>query len=192
MLVLILGLALFLGTHSVRLVADDWRTRQVNRFGELRWKGLYSIVSIAGFVLIVWGYGHARLDPVYLWFAPVWTKHLAALLTLPAFVLLVAAYVPRTRIRARIGHPMLAGTKLWALAHLIANGTLADVLLFGSFLIWAICTFIVSRRRDRYAGVLRKAGGIRQDALAVAIGILAWYVFARYAHAWLFGVAPFG
>lgn len=192
MLVLILGLALFLGTHSVRLVADDWRTRQVNRFGELRWKGLYSIVSIAGFVLIVWGYGLARLDPVYLWFAPVWTKHLAALLTLPAFVLLVAAYVPRTRIRARIGHPMLAGTKLWALAHLIANGTLADVLLFGSFLIWAICTFIVSRRRDRYAGVLRKAGGIRQDALAVAIGILAWYVFASYAHAWLFGVAPFG
>lgn len=192
MFVLILGLALFLGTHSLRLVADDWRTRQVRRFGELRWKGLYSIVSIAGFVLIVWGYGLARLDPVYLWFAPVWTKHLAALLTLPAFVLLVAAYVPRTRIRARIGHPMLAGTKLWALAHLIANGTLADVLLFGSFLIWAICAFIVSRRRDRYAGVLRKAGGIRQDALAVAIGILAWYVFASYAHAWLFGVAPFG
>lgn len=192
MLILILGLVLFLGTHSVRMVADDWRTRQIERIGELRWKGLYSIASIAGFVLIVWGYGLTRVDPVYLWFPPVWAKHLAALLTLPAFVLLVAAYVPRTRIRASIGHPMLAGTKLWALAHLVANGTRADALLFGSFLLWAVCAFIASRRRDRIAAIQRGSGGFRQDALAVAIGLVAWYVFARYAHAWLFGVAPLG
>lgn len=192
MLVLILGLALFLGTHSIRIVADDWRTRQIGRLGEMRWKGLYAIVSIAGFALIVWGYGLARLEPVYLWFPPVWTKHLAALLTLPAFILFVAAYVPGARIRASIGHPMLAGTKLWAFAHLVANGTLADVLLFGSFLIWAVCAFIASRRRDRTAGIVRKAGGFRHDAVAMTIGIAAWFVFARYAHAWLFGVAPFG
>lgn len=192
MLVLILGLALFLGTHSIRIVADDWRTRQIGRIGEMRWKGLYAIASIGGIALIVWGYGLAGLEPVYLWFPPVWTKHLAALLTLPAFILFVAAYVPGTRIRASIGHPMLAGTKLWAFAHLVANGTLADVLLFGSFLIWAICAFIASRRRDRSAGIVRRTGGLRRDTVALAIGIVAWFVFARYAHAWLFGVAPFG
>jgi uncharacterized membrane protein len=192
MLILILGLALFLGTHSIRIGADDWRTRQIGRIGEMRWKGMYAIASIAGFALIVWGYGLARLEPVYIWFPPVWTKHLAALLTLPAFILLVAAYVPGTRIRASIGHPMLAGTKLWAFAHLVANGTLADVLLFGSFLIWAVCAFVASRQRDRNSGIVRKAGSLRHDAVALAIGIVAWFVFVRYAHAWLFGVAPFG
>ncbi len=192
MIVLILGLVVFLGTHSVRIFADQWRTGQVARFGELQWKALYTIVSIAGFVLIIWGYGLARLDPVYLWVPPVWTRHLAALLTLPAFVLLVAAYVPGTRIRARMGHPMLVGTKLWAFAHLIANGTLADVLLFGSFLIWAVAAFISSRRRDRASGIVRQAMGIRYDAAAIATGVVLWFVFAVYLHGWLFGIRPFG
>lgn len=190
--ILIVGLLTFLGTHSLRMVADGWRGAQIARLGEHTWKAAYSAVSLLGFGLIVWGYALARQDPVVLWWAPIWTRHLAALLTLPAFVLLVAAYVPGTHIRARIGHPMLAGVKLWALAHLIANGMLADVLLFGSFLAWSIACFAVSRRRDRLAGTRRPALGWQRDAIAVVVGVLAWFVFARHLHAWLFGIAPFG
>ncbi|THF56548.1 NnrU family protein [Pseudothauera rhizosphaerae] len=192
MTLLILGLVLFLGTHSVRIVADPWRTRQFARLGELKWKLAYSALSAAGLVLIVYGYGQARLDPLLLWQTPVWMRHVAALFTLPAFVLLVAAYLPGTHMKARIGHPMLAGVKLWALAHLLANNTLADLLLFGSFLVWAIIDFIVSRRRDRAEHRRRPEAALRNDAAAAAIGLLAWFTVVRYLHAPLFGVAPFG
>ncbi|MBC9071406.1 NnrU family protein [Thauera sp. CAU 1555] len=192
MLLLILGLLLFLGTHSLRMFADGWRSRQIALRGELTWKIGYSALSAVGLLMIVLGYGQARLDPVWLWQAPVWTRHLAALLTLPAFVLLVATYLPGTHIKARIGHPMLAGVKLWAFAHLIANGTLADLLLFGGFLAWAIADFVACRRRDRAAHRRRPPAALRNDAAAVAIGLLAWFAFARYLHAPLFGVTPFG
>src|SRR5512137_641189 len=151
---LILGLVIFLGTHSVRIFADGWRGARVAAMGLNAWKAVYSIVSLAGFVLIVWGYGLARADPVVLYTPPLWTRHLAALLTLPAFILLAAAYVPGTRIKRAVGHPMVAGVKSWAFAHLIANGTLADVALFGSFLAWSIFDYISARRRDRAAGVV--------------------------------------
>jgi len=192
MAALVLGLVLFLGVHSIRITADDWRTRQIDKLGEMKWKGAYAAASIIGLVLIVWGYGLARLDPVYLWFPPMWTKHLAALLTIPAFILLVATYVPASVIKARIGHPMVAGVKIWAFSHLIANGTLADILLFGSFLIWAIVSFASARKRDRRLGRTPVVGKIRNDAIAVVIGLIAWFVFAMYAHAALFGIAPFG
>lgn len=192
MTILILGLLLFLGVHSIRIFADGWRTRQIERIGEMPWKGGYTVISLIGFALIVWGYGQARYDPVYLWFPPIWTKHLAALLTLPAFVLLVAAYLPGTRMKAIIGHPMLAATKLWALSHLISNQTLADLLLFGGFLAWAIACYTSARRRDRRNGVPTPAGALRNDAIAVVIGLVAWFVFARHLHAMLFGIAPFG
>jgi uncharacterized membrane protein len=141
MTALILGLIVFLGAHSVRIFAEDWRGRQVARLGPQGWKGVYSLVSLAGFVLIVWGYGLARAEPLPLWSPPVWTRHLAALLTLPAFVLLAAAYVPGTRIKAAVSHPMVLGVNIWAFSHLIANGTLADALLFGAFLAWAAFAF---------------------------------------------------
>lgn len=192
MTVLAIGLLLFLGTHSIRIVADDWRSDQRRRLGELRWKGLYSLVSLAGFAMIVWGFGLARPAPVVLWTPPVWSRHLAAALTLPAFILLAAAYVPGNRIKAKIGHPMLAAVKTWALAHLIANGTAADVLLFGAFLIWAIADFIVSRRRDRAAGTTYPALGMGRDILTIAAGAVAWILFARFGHEWLIGVRPFG
>lgn len=192
MAALVLGLVLFLGVHSIRITADDWRTRQIGKLGEMKWKGAYAVASIIGLVLIVWGYGLARLDPVYLWFPPMWTKHLAALLTIPAFILLVATYMPATVMKARIGHPMVAGVKIWAFSHLIANGTLADVLLFGSFMIWAIASFASARRRDRREGRTRAVGKIRNDAIAVVIGLVAWFVFAMHAHVALFGIAPFG
>lgn len=192
MSLLILGLILFLGAHSVRIVADDFRARRIAGMGEKPWKAVVSVVSLIGFVLIVYGYGAARLDPVYLWQPPVWTRHLAALLTIPAFILLVAAYVPGTRIKAAVGHPMVAGVKIWAFSHLIANGTLADLLLFGSFLAWAVVDYIAARRRDRRAGIRYPAGPVSRDVAAVAIGLAAWAAFAIWLHAPLIGVAPFG
>jgi uncharacterized membrane protein len=142
--------------------------------------------------MIVWGYGQTRLAPVDLWFPPAWTRHAAALLTLPAFILLAAAYVPGTRIKAAVGHPMVAGVKLWAFAHLLSNGRLGDVVLFGAFLAWAIADFIASRRRDRAAGTRHAVGPVSKDVLAVAIGVVAWAAFAFALHGWLIGVRPFG
>lgn len=189
---LILGLVVFLGVHSTRIFAEPWRAKRIAEMGEGKWKGLYSLASLAGLVLIVYGYGEARADPVMLWNPPVWTRHLASLLTLPAFVLLTAAYVPGNNIKAKIGHPMVAGVMLWAFAHLIANGTLADFLLFGSFLVWATAGFISSRRRDRVAGVRYAAGAAARDAMTVVIGLVAWAVFAFWLHARWIGVQPFG
>lgn len=192
MTALILGLLLFLGAHSVRIFADGWRSRQLARLGEGKWKGLYSVVSAIGFVLIIWGYGLARADPVLLWSPPLWTRHVAALLTVPAFMLLAAAYVPGTRIKARLGHPMVAGVKLWAFAHLLANGTLPAVVLFGAFLVWAVADFASARRRDRRAGTVYPPGSLVRDALAVVAGLVAWAAFAFLLHGWLIGVRPFG
>jgi len=192
MTLLLLGLALFLGVHSTRIVADGWRSATIARVGEKPWKAIYSLLSIAGFVLLVIGYGAARQSPVVVFVPPVWTRHLAALLTIPAFVLLAAAYVPGNAIKRAVGHPMLAGVKVWALAHLLANGTLADVLLFGTFLAWAVLGFIAARRRDRAAGTTYPAGPGSRTAIAIAVGLVAWAVFAFALHRPLIGVAPFG
>ena len=192
MIYLIIGLILFLGTHSARIFAEDSRQRLIAEGGLLKFKIAYAIVSIIGLALIVWGYGQTRFDPVYLWFPPIWTKHLAALLTLPAFVLLIAAYLPASKIKAMIGHPMTAGVKLWALSHVLSNGTLADVLLFGSFLAWSIAAFSSARKRDRAEAKTPVAGKWANDAIAVIAGVVVWFVFARYLHAMLFGIAPLG
>jgi len=192
MIYLILGLILFLGMHSVRVFADHWRTAQIARLGEGPWKGLYSLASLAGFVLIIWGYGQARHDPVPLWNPPLWTHYVAAALTLLAFVLVTAAYVPGTRIKARLGSPMVLGVKVWAFAHLIANGTLAAAVLFGSFLVWAVVVFASERRRDRAAGVIYPEGSLARDAVATVIGVVAWVLFAFWLHGWWIGVRPFG
>ena len=189
---LLLGLVIFLGVHSTRVVADPWRTATIARVGEMPWKAIYSLLSIAGFVLIVVGYGAARQSPVVLYSPPVWTRHLAALLTIPAFVLLAAAYVPRNAIKQAVGHPMVAGVKVWALAHLFANGTLADVALFGGFLVWSVLSFTAARRRDRVAGTVYPAGSAARSAITVAIGLAAWAVFAFALHRPLIGVGPFG
>jgi uncharacterized membrane protein len=189
--VLLFGLLLFFGTHSVRIFADGWRSRQIARLGENRWKGLYSLVSLAGLVVIVWGYGLTRTALDW-WSPPLWTRDLAALLTIPSFVLLVAAYVPKNHLKAALGHPMLAGVLLWALAHLIANGRPGDTLLFGAFLAWTIVAFISARRRDRAAGTRYAAGTLSGDLMVTAIGLLAWALFAFYGHQWLIGVQPIG
>ena len=192
MSLLILGLVLFLGVHSVRIVADGWRTRMRERLGEGRWKGLYSLLSFAGLIFIVWGYGLARQDPVLLWSPPVAMRHAASLLTLAAFILLVAAYVPRNTFKARLHHPMVLSVKVWALAHLLSNGNLADVLLFGGFLLWAVLDFRAARLRDRAQGTAHPSGTLAGTAMTVVLGLVAWAVFAFWGHALLIGVSPMG
>ena len=192
MAVLILGLILFLGVHSTRIVADGWRTQMMARLGEKPWKGVYALLSIAGFVLLVWGYGLARQSPVVLWTPPVGMRHVAALLMLPAFILLVATYVPRNAIKAKLHHPMLLSVKVWALAHLLANGTLAGVVLFGTFLVWAVVCFKAARGRDRAAKTVYPPGTATGTAMTMAVGLVAWAVFAFWAHGVLIGVRPLG
>jgi len=192
MAILILGLILFLGVHSVRIFADPWRTRTISARGEKPYKGLYTVISLAGFALIVWGYGLARHNPVVIWNPPRGMNHLAALLMLFSFVLLVAAYVPRNAIKAKLHHPMILGVKVWALAHLLANGMLADVVLFGAFLVWAVLDFRAARQRDRAGNVQYAPGTAKGTTIAVVVGLVAYGVFAVWLHGILIGVRPFG
>lgn len=191
---LIAGLVLFLGVHSVSIAAPTARDRWAASLGENPWKGLYSLVSLAGLILIVMGYSAARQAPVLLYTPPTALRHVSALLMLPVFILLLAAYLPG-RIQRAAKHPMLAAVKFWALAHLLANGTLADLLLFGSFLAWAVADRISVKRRA--AAGLRvgppvKPSGPDRDAFAVVGGLVIYGVFAGWAHGFLFGVRPFG
>jgi uncharacterized membrane protein len=195
---LVLGLVLFLGVHSIAIVSPTGRNEWAARLGENAFKGLYSLVSLAGLALMVWGYGLSREAPVLLYALPGGFRHLAALLLLPVFVLLLAAYLPG-RIKTATKHPMLLAVKLWAFAHLLAQsatgGTLADVLLFGGFLAWAVADRISLKRRAA-AGLTRAvpalpASGLN-DAIAVVGGLALYLVFVFWAHAWLFGVRPFG
>jgi uncharacterized membrane protein len=193
MTALVLGLIIFLGAHSVRIVAEPWRTATMARIGEGPWKGLFSLVSVVGFVLIVWGFGMARQAPVYLYQAPLWTRHLAALLTLIAFIMVTAAYVPHNFLKAAMHDPMILGVKVWAVAHLLANGRLHDVVLFGTFLVWAIFDFSAARKRRVATGVPHGNDGDYTAVGTIAtvvVGALVWAAFAFYLHRWLIGVQP--
>ena len=192
MLIMIAGLLLFLGTHSIRMFANDWRTNFISNRGKNTYTGILSIVALLGVVLIVWGYGQARLEPNIIWEPPVWTKHIAALLLIPSFILLVASIVPGTKIKSLVGHPMVLGVKLWALAHLLANGMLVDIILFGAFLTWSVFNFSASRRRDKADGNTYPAVSISRDVIAVIVGIVFYGLFAAMLHNWLIGVKPFG
>lgn len=189
---LILGLILFLGAHSVRIVAEGWRTQTLARLGEGPYKSIYTALSLLGFGLIVWGFGMARELPTMLWMPPRGMRHVAALLTLIAFVLLAAAYVPRNAIKARLHHPMVLAVKTWALAHLLSNGSLAHVILFGAFLAWGVANFIAARKRDRALGTTYPAGTWAGTAITVGAGVVAWVAVAFWLHGLLIGVRPLG
>lgn len=189
--ILIAGLVVFLGMHSLHMLAPDFRERMIARTGLWPWKGIHSIVSIIGLALIIIGLGAARTQPHLLYAPPMWLKHLNALFTLVAFVLVAAAYVPRNHLKQKLGHPMLLGVKLWAFGHLLAAGYVHDVVLFGAFLVWAIADFAVSRRRDRNAGTQYAQGSLVGDALTATIGIAGWAIFAFLLHQRLIGVNPF-
>lgn len=189
---LVLGLLLFLGIHSTRVFAEGWRGRFIAQRGEGAWKGLYSVVSAVGLALIIWGYGLARQNPVPLWTPlPVGVRHAASLLTLIAFVVLAGAYVPGNHLKAALKHPMVIGVKTWAFAHLIVNHTLADLLLFGGFLVWAVLSFRAARARDRAQGTTYPPGRLVPTLLVVVIGVALWAGFAFWAHGAWIGVRPF-
>lgn len=187
MMVLIAGLVIFLGIHSVSIFAREFRDNRVRKLGEGPWKGIYSVVALVGFAMIVFGYGQARLEPVLLYTPPFWLKHLSLLLLIPVFPLLVAAYVP-SRIRRKTRHPMLLATKLWALSHLLVNGMLADVLLFGSFLAWAVADRIAVKKRGEMPAAV--ATPWINDVIVVVVGLALYMAFAMWLHLWLIGVAP--
>jgi uncharacterized membrane protein len=192
MTMLVLGLILFLGVHSTRIFADGWRTATIGKLGEKPWKGVYSVVSLATFVLLVMGFGRARQNPMLLWTPPVAMRHVAAALLVIAFILFVAAYVPRNWFKAKLHHPQFLSVKVWALAHLLANGMLVDVLLFGGFLVWAVLGYTAARRRDRAAGTVYAPPTVKGTVIAIVAGLVAWAVFTFGLHGWLIGVKPFG
>lgn len=191
MIILILGLILFLGIHSIRIFADPWRTMQTEKMGEQKWKGICSLIAFIGFILIIYGYGQS--SPSFtIWSPPLWTWHITAALTLIAFILLAAAQVPKNGIKAKVKDPMVLGVKTWALAHLISNGSLTGIILFGSFLVWAILDFKSCRRRRSNSLSVPADTSLMMTIATYAIGITAWFIFAIYIHQSLFGISPFG
>lgn len=190
MSMLVLGLVLFFAAHSVSIVSDPWRNRMVVQMGEWPWKGAYALVSIVGFVLIVWGYVLARQEPTVLYAPPAWLRPVAMALLLPVFPLLMAAYLPG-RIKTAARHPMLAATKLWAFAHLLVNGMLADVLLFGAFLVWAVADRLSMKHRAQ-----RPIPSIPptpvNDVVAIVGGLALYAAFVLWLHGWLIGVPLLG
>ncbi|RUL61493.1 NnrU family protein [Dyella dinghuensis] len=190
MLVLVLGLILFIGIHSVRIVADSWRTQFIAKHGLKRWKGIHSLFAIVGFVLIVWGFGLARQHPVVLYVPPIWLSRLNALFMLISLIFFAAARVPNNHIKAKFGHPQTLAVKIWAFGHLLAVGMLHDVVLFLPFLIWSIALYAVSRRRDRLEGKVYPPGTVKGDVLIVVIGVVVWALFAYWLHSLLIGVKP--
>lgn len=190
MLYLILGLVLFLGMHSVEIVSSTLRANAIARMGERPWKLMYTLVSIVGFVLIIWGYGQARQHPTLLYAPPVWMRHVSALIMLPVFPLILAAYMPG-RIKTALKHPMLAAVKFWALAHLLSNGMLADVLLFGGFLAWAVADRISFKRRV-VRPIHTAPPSKMNDVIAVIAGLAIYVAFVLWLHRWLIGVSPLG
>lgn len=191
MKMMIAGLLVFLGIHSVHLVAEGWRTRMRERLGKGLWKGLYSLLALAGLALIAWGFDAARERPVLMWLPPLALRHASSLLTLIAFVLLAAAYVPGNGIKARLHHPMVLGVAAWALAHLLSTGLLAHWVLFGSFLGWTAWSYAVARTRDRRDGLVYPPGRAGSTWVTMALGTAAWAVFAFGLHGLLIGIKPF-
>jgi len=185
MILLVLGLIIFIGIHLVP-TSPSTRGNLTARFSEGPYKGLFSLVAFAGLILIIYGYGQARFAPSgnpLLWDPPRWTRHVTMTLMLPVFVLLAAAYLPG-RISAAVKHPMLLSVKLWAFAHLLISGRLAQLLLFGSLLAWAVYDRISVKRR----AVPIKSGPVRNDIIAIVIGLLVYAFMLTRGHTLLIGV----
>ena len=190
MTLLIVGLVVFLGIHSVAIVAPAWRDAQAARHPGA-WKGVYSLISLAGIVLICIGYGMARQAPIVVWSPPTFMRHIALLVMLPVFPLFIAAYFPG-RIKAAARHPMLLSVKFWALAHLLANGTLHDIILFAAFLAWAVADRIAVKKRAVPRVVPGAPPSAANDAIALVGGLIVYAAFLMGVHRWLIGVSPLG
>ena len=199
---LILGLVLFLGAHSTRIFADGWRTQTMEAWGEKPFKGVIALVSLVGLYGLIVGYAQVRMEPVVIWQPPIATRHISLLLMLFASILLVAAYIPANHFKVRLGHPMVLSVKVWALAHLLANGNLADLVLFGTFLAWSVLNFKSARARDRakaesQALVLDESvqptlPKTSATLIAVVVGAGLWALITFVLHAKVVGVSPMG
>ncbi|KND61539.1 NnrU family protein, required for expression of nitric oxide and nitrite reductase (Nir and Nor) [Candidatus Burkholderia verschuerenii] len=189
MFIFVAGLVVFLGMHSISIVAPAWRDAQVNRLGEGPWKGLYSVISIASFIAMIYGYGMARAQPVALYMPPMGLKHLTFLLMLPVFPFLIAAYFPG-RVRRLVRHPMLWALILWSASHLLCNGTLNDVLVFGGFLLWAVADLISVSSRTKVRAVRGAPASAANDAIVIVVGLALYALMLFWAHAHLIGVSP--
>jgi uncharacterized membrane protein len=192
MAVLIIGLVIFIGVHLIRVVAAPWRDAQIARFGIVGWRIGFGLLSIAGIVVTIYGYALARRSPTFVWTPPYWMAHVTALLTAIAFVLIVASYVRGNHFQRAPGRPLPCGIALWAFAHLLANGTLHDIVLFGALLVWSLTLLVAGTGRDGAAHVATRPATVSRDALSVVIGIIAWAIFAFYLHGPLIGVRPLG
>lgn len=190
MTTLIIGLALFLGAHSSRIFLEPVRMRFINAVGEGTWKAGYTILSVAGLILIVFGFQAAAPDAVAVWIPPFEFLHLSALLMLVAFIVLVAAYVPAGRIKGTLKHPMVVSVTIWSGAHLLVNGMEHEVLLFGAFFVWSLLNFASARFRDRQMRLVYIPGPLRNDIVCIVLGVALWASFAFFAHEWLFGIRP--
>jgi len=187
MIWLVLALVVFHGLHSIRMLAPHWRQSQISRLGEGKLKGLFSLALVVALIFLIWAYGQARTDFVEIYNPPLWGRHLALLLMALSFIALMVFILKPGRLKPLLKHPFLVSIKLWALAHLFANGDLASVLLFGSFLAWAVWNRIAVKRR---MNPLPASGPVTNDILAVVSGLVLWVVFIWFAHELLFGVAP--
>lgn len=192
MLAMIVGLVLFLGMHSVRIVAPAWAREKQKAMGEGAFKGVYSLVSIVGFVLIVWGYGLARQNVIPIWEPPTAMRHVAVALMFFSFVALGIYALPAGRLKPKLKHPMLVAIKIWAIAHLLANGDLASIVLFGVFLAWAVADRISVKRRSGAGGGagVPAPGPAVWDVAALLVGVALYAVTLLWLHRWLIGVAP--
>lgn len=191
MLLLIAGLVLFIGFHSIRLVAPGLRTAMIERFGMTGWKAVHSLISLLMLVLLIYGFGVARSDTPVLWYPPVWTRHIALTLMIFATICLFAAAFPAGYIRTRTRFPLIVAVKIWAFAHLVANGELSSILLFAAFLAWAVVLRIglgrAVRRGELAYPVFVSA---RYDIMAVVLGLALWAAMIFGLHEWLIGVPP--
>ncbi|REG86813.1 NnrU family protein [Marinomonas pollencensis] len=188
---LVIGLVIFFGLHSLHIFASEWRARSMAKNGALRWRMRFGLLTLLAIASIIMGYEHTRQAPIWLWNPPVWTHQIASLLVLVSFYFAAAALIPGTKLKSMVGHPFLLAVKLWAFAHLISNGTLADVVLFASFLVWSIVSFAVARRRDRAAGVAKPEYiGVHMDLAAFVVSIVPWFAMVFFLHKMLIGVSP--
>ena len=187
---LALGLVIFLGIHSIRIAGEDVRARAIARLGEGPWKGLYSLASLIGFALIIWGFARARWDAPELWSPPIWTRHVAILFMLISMILIGAYLFKKSHIAVAVHHPMVWGVAIWALAHLIANGSAADILMFGAFLVWAGADLASAYGRDRQRAIVYPAPEWGATLGAILTGVALWAALIAGLHLWLFGVSP--
>jgi uncharacterized membrane protein len=187
MIYLILGLVVFFAGHLVRIVAPQWRVNTIASIGEKKWKGLYSVASLAGLALLIWGFTQARPDAPDLFTPPDWGSHVALSLMAIAFILMMAGNLPTGKIKQAVKHPFVTSVKIWALVHLLVNGDLASAILFVSFLAFAIISRIAAKRRGEEDPV---AISSTSDLIAIVSGLVIWALVAFWLHEWAIGVNP--